>query len=102
MKKKNIGRKSTSVADPLLAQNFFDIEDLYICISLSYLANHKVEDSQDGQPGSMNLSDQLGTLLPAKFVADEGKDNSDFYQRKILKTTTIKFITKKKEAYKLT
>ena len=45
MKKKNIGRKSTSVADPLLAQNFFDIEDLYICISLSYLANHKVEDS---------------------------------------------------------
>ena len=43
----------------------------------------------------MNLSDQLGTLLPAKFVADEGKDNSDFYQRKILKTTT-KFITKKK------
>ena len=50
----------------------------------------------------MNLSDQLGTLLPAKFVADEGKDNSDFYQRKILKTTTIKFITKKKEAYKLT
>ena len=79
------------------------MEDLYICISLSYLANHKVEDSQDGQPGSMNLSDQLGTLLPAKFVADEGKDNSDFYQRKILKTT-IKFITKKKKkkTYKLT
>ena len=52
----------------------------------------------------MNLSDQLGTLLPAKFVADKGKDNSDFYQRKILKTT-IKFITKKKKkkkTYKLT
>ena len=48
----------------------------------------------------MNLSDQLGTLLPAKFVADKGKDNSDFYQRKILKTT-IKFITKKKKKKRL-